>query len=80
MQLNELMESELERDWDENVVDTWNLLGNNTNFSSKKVYSLLVQNVEASPLVSWLWASSNLSKHKFFFWLLLRDRLSTRTC
>jgi hypothetical protein len=34
--------------------------------------------VEASPLFSWLWSSSNLGKHKFFFWLLLRDRLSTR--
>jgi len=33
---------------------------------------------QASPLLSWLCGSSNLGKHKFFFWLLLRDRLNTR--
>jgi hypothetical protein len=26
----------------------------------------------------WLWRSSCQNKHKFFFWLLLKDRLSTR--
>ena len=34
--------------------------------------------VKASPLFKWLWTSSNLGKHKIFFWLLLRDRLNTR--
>ena len=34
--------------------------------------------LEASPLFDWLWSSSNLGKHKFFFWLLLRDQLNTR--
>lgn len=38
----------------------------------------VINTLEASPLFRWLWSSSNLGKHKFFFWLLLRDRLSTR--
>jgi hypothetical protein len=25
-----------------------------------------------------MWKGDNLGKHKFFFWLLLKDRLSTR--
>jgi hypothetical protein len=78
-QLSDLLNFELSRDWDENVIDIWKLPSNNRYFSSKKVYKALTQNVEeASPLFSWLWSSSNLGKHKFFFWLLLRDRLSTR--
>lgn len=38
----------------------------------------MIGQTEASPLFSWLWRSSNLGNHKFFFWLLLRDRLNTR--
>jgi hypothetical protein len=32
------------------------------------------------PLFSWLWlwSSENFGKHKFFFWLLLKDYLNTR--
>lgn len=28
---------------------------------------------------SWLWSSGNPGKHKFFSWLLLKDRLNTRS-
>ena len=47
-------------------------------FSSCKAYNILIGHTKASPLFTWLWASSNLGKHKFFFWLLIRDRLNTR--
>lgn len=32
----------------------------------------------SSPAFKWLWKSSCQNKHKVFFWLLLKDRLSTR--
>ena len=32
----------------------------------------------ASQLFKWLWKSHMLNKEKFFFWLLLRDKLNTR--
>ena len=32
----------------------------------------------APPHFCWIWESSCQSKHKFFFWLLLQDRLNTR--
>jgi hypothetical protein len=42
------------------------------------MYKILQGYTQASPLFKWLWGASNLSMHKFFFWLLLRDRLNTR--
>jgi hypothetical protein len=30
------------------------------------------------PLFSWMWSAGSLGKHKFFSWLLLKDRLNTR--
>ena len=66
------------RNWDENGNDTWTYNWGSPRFSSKKAYGALVGNTAASPLFRWLWASSNLGQHKFFFLLLLRDRLNTR--
>jgi hypothetical protein len=44
----------------------------------KKAYKALIGYQPAIPLFSWIWKSSCQSKHKFFFWLLLNDRLNTR--
>ena len=59
------------------VFDSW-LYTWGAHFSSSKAYKSLRGTLEASPLFNWLWSSSILGKHKFFFWLLLRDRLNTR--
>ena len=55
----------------------WHYIWAPTLFNTRKGYSQLLGTVEASPLFTWLWSSSNLVKHKFL-WLLLRDRLNTR--
>lgn len=65
-------------DMDENQNDIWNYCWGSTRYSSKKTYKKLQGTSAASPLFLWLWKSCNLGKHKFFFWLLLRDRLNTR--
>jgi hypothetical protein len=44
-------------------------------FSSSKAYTHFRGQLEASPLFKWLWTSSNLGKHKFFFWLFI-ERLT----
>jgi len=77
-ELSMLIETELHRPWDESTADTWSYATGNAAFSSKATYKLLIGVKEASPLFSWIWKSSTLGKHKFFFWLLLRDRLNTR--
>jgi hypothetical protein len=33
---------------------------------------------DASPIFQWMWKSCVLRGHKFFFWLLLNNRLNTR--
>lgn len=58
--------------------DSWLFTWGTSIFSSTKVYKILRGTHQASPLFKWLWAAGNLGKHKFFFWLLLVDRLNTR--
>jgi hypothetical protein len=78
VQFEELQSLLLERVWDDNTNDSWSYSWGPWSFSSRKAYKVLIGHTEASPLFPWLWSSSNLGKHKFFFWLLLRDRLNTR--
>jgi len=77
-QLEEVLDLVEETNWDINGTDSWSYSWGSPKFSSKKAYNILIGNTEASPLFAWMWGSSNLGKHKFFFWLLLRDRLNTR--
>ena len=76
-QLAMLLETELDRPWDESTTDIWSYSSGNATFSSKATYKFLIGVTKASPLFSWVWKSSNPRKHKFFFYFLLRDRLNT---
>lgn len=75
-QLIELQTLIEDRTWDENTNDTWSYSWGNSNFSSRKAYKALSPQEVASPLIKWLWNASNRGTHKFFFWLLIRDRLN----
>lgn len=77
-QLLELQKLLEDRHLDENVNDKWTYYQGNSGFNTRKVYKHLHGVWEASPLFPWLWSPGNLGKHKFFFWLLLEDRLNTR--
>jgi hypothetical protein len=70
-QLEEIQTVLLKRVWDEDTNDIWNYSWGPSEYSSKKAYNILIGNTEAYPLLSWLWTSNNLGKHKIFFWLLL---------
>jgi hypothetical protein len=61
-----------------NTYDKWTLTVGENNFSTKKVYAALVKAPPAPKPFKWIWKSPCLPKHKFFFWLLLQDRLNTR--
>jgi hypothetical protein len=43
-----------------------------------KAYKMLIGTRQVHPYFGWLWKASSQKKHKVFFWLLLKDRLSTR--
>jgi hypothetical protein len=63
---------------DADANDCWSYSWGSSHFRSKKAYTMLRERTNASPIFTWLWSSHNLGKHKFFFWLLVRDRLPTR--
>lgn len=58
--------------------DKWSYIWNSGKFSIKKTYKHLSGHQNIHPAFKWIWACSCQSKHKVFFWLLLKDRLSTR--
>jgi hypothetical protein len=58
--------------------DQWKYKWGNTSFSTSKASKLLVRGQPAHPVYQWIWRSKCQMKHKVFFWLFLKDRLSTR--
>ena len=58
--------------------DVWKIPGANGTFRSNKLYKLLRPYSTAPEPFQWIWRSCVLPKQKFFFWLLIQDRLNTR--
>jgi hypothetical protein len=58
--------------------DKGRYIWNSGDYSSQKAYLQTIGINDASPIFQWMWKSCVMDKHKFFFWLLLRDRLNTR--
>lgn len=58
--------------------DQWIFNGANSTFSSLKIYKQIIGQRAVHPAFHWLWQSKCQMKHKVFFWLVLRDRISTR--
>jgi len=58
--------------------DQWTCIWNSKSFSVAKAYKHLSRHNIIPPSFRWLWHSSIQNKHKVFFWLILKDRLSTR--
>jgi hypothetical protein len=58
--------------------DTWSYIWNSNKFSVKRAYRHLNGSQVVHLAHRWIWSSSCQSKHKVFFWLVLKDRISTR--
>lgn len=43
-----------------------------------RIYKALVDHPQPDPAFKWIWKCPCQPKHKVFFWLILKDRLSTR--
>jgi hypothetical protein len=65
--------------FDEENKDVWSYQWGSTTYSSKKLYNLAFQNMPAHPIFTWLWKSNCTPRVKFFAWLVLVDRLNTKT-
>lgn len=60
-----------------NSQDIWNSQWGT--FSVKRTYNYLLGHRQVPNAFKWLWECFCQPKHKVFFWLLLKDRLSTRS-
>jgi hypothetical protein len=58
--------------------DKWSYIWNSKEYYCHKGYLQIIGINYASPIFQWMCKSCVMGKHKFFFWLLLRDRLNTR--
>lgn len=58
--------------------DKWIYTWGSGLFSSQKAYKSLMGSSPVHPIYKWLWKLACQKKRKFFFWLVLKDRLSTR--
>lgn len=66
------------KDNSSNMTDLLIFSWGNSCFSAAKIYKTLVGHRPVHPTFLWIWNSKCQMKYKVFFWLLLRDRLSTR--
>jgi hypothetical protein len=58
--------------------DEWSYIWGNDVFTVKQAYKALIGYQPAPSHFNWVWKSSCQARHKFFFWLLIHDRLNTR--
>lgn len=59
--------------------DVWGFIWGSNQFSSSKIYKHLSGHSHVHAAHRWIWKSSCQNKHKVFFWLILKDRLNTRS-
>lgn len=64
---------------DSEINDSWSLIWGATTYTSRKMYKLAFQSVSAHPIYSWMWKAKCTNRIKFFAWLILVDRLNTRS-
>jgi len=77
-ELNHLQEIIHNVPYNENVKDVWHLTWG-PSYTSKKFYSHIYSMLEAHPVYRMIWKSNCTPKIKFFIWLILVDRLNTKT-
>jgi hypothetical protein len=65
-------------EYDESTADSWSPVWG-AKYSSRRFYAHVFSNVEAHPFYKALWKSSCTPRIKFFAWLILVDRLNTKT-
>ena len=59
--------------------DSWKFYWGGTKYSNKRIYLEYMGNPADAPKpFQWIWKSCTLPRQKFFFWLLLQDRLNIR--
>ena len=63
---------------DENVRDKWICTLGSGVFKPSKLYKLFFKHLATDAPSCWIWKSKCQSKHNFFAWLVLHDRINTQ--
>jgi hypothetical protein len=58
--------------------DKWSFHWGGEKYSTKKVYLQMVDAPDAPNVFKWIWKSCVLSKQKFFYWLMIQNRVNTK--
>lgn len=58
--------------------DQWSYIWGSSVFTASRAYKEIIGHSSVHPLFLAIWNSKCQMKHKVFFWLLLKDRLSTK--
>jgi hypothetical protein len=58
--------------------DVWTYSAQNSSYRAQTTYKLMMGHQPVQPILKWLWKSYCQPKHQVFFWLLTKDRLSTK--
>ena len=61
-----------------NETDKWDCTLGKGTFKSNRVYNHHFKSIDIHAPSCWIWKSKCQSKHKFFAWLLLHDRINTK--
>jgi hypothetical protein len=64
--------------YDEHSQDCWKPIWGN-DYTSRKFYKYIFDTIEAHPIFKLMWKSSCTPRVKFFAWLIMVDRLNTKT-
>jgi hypothetical protein len=59
--------------------DKWLCFGGSHPYSSQRAYRHMAGKAWTHPVYSWMWKTKCQPKQNIFFWLLLRNRLNTRS-
>jgi hypothetical protein len=59
--------------------DRWLCTGTSSLFTSHKAYVHMAGDEWTHPIYFWIWRTKCQPKHKVFFWLLIKNRLNTRS-
>jgi hypothetical protein len=77
-QLAELQDMMRELQLGMGLYDQWLYIWGSAIFIAGRAYTHINVSDDASPVFAWVWKSCCRGRHKFTFWLLLKDLLSTR--
>jgi hypothetical protein len=61
-----------------NESDKWTITAGSDPYCTQKIYKRLVGQHDDHPVYKWIWKNRLQPKHRVFFWLLVKDRLSTK--